>query len=60
MMSFRRSRSLKKWVKRLRRLTSIVLFVLYISIGVEALLRAENPGLKGGLHIAAGIAHLIE
>lgn len=60
MLSFRRSRSLKKWLKRLRRLASIALFVLYISIGIEALLQAQNLRLRGGLHIAAGIAHLVE
>jgi hypothetical protein len=49
---------LKKWLKRLRRLTSNVLFVLYICIGMEALQKPENPRLKGGLHIAAGLAHL--
>jgi hypothetical protein len=59
MINFRRSRSLKKWLKRLRRFASIVLFVLYICIGVEALQKAENPRLRAGLHMAAAVAHLV-
>jgi hypothetical protein len=44
---------------RLRRLASIMLFVIYISIGTAHLYRVDNPRVMCGLHIAAGVAHLL-
>jgi hypothetical protein len=43
----------------LRRFASIVLFVIYITIGTAYLCRVDNPRVMGGLHIAAGVAHLL-
>jgi hypothetical protein len=60
MANFVRSRFLKKLLKRLRRFASILLFGLYLTIGVTALWGVENPFLTGGLHIATGIAHLFD
>jgi hypothetical protein len=48
-----------KLMRRLRGLRSIILFVLYVSIGLAHLLEVHNPRLMGGLHVAAGIAHLL-
>ena len=45
--------------RRLRRLASIILFVIYITIGTAHLCHVENPRVMGGLHIAAGVAHLL-
>jgi hypothetical protein len=44
---------------QLRRLASIVLFVIYVTIGTAHLLEVHDPRLMGGLHIAAGVAHLL-
>jgi hypothetical protein len=48
-----------RMMKRLRDLASIILFVLYVSIGLAHLLEVHNPRLMGGLHVAAGLAHLL-
>jgi hypothetical protein len=50
---------LAKMMKQLRDLASIILFTVYISIGVAHLLEVHNPRLMGGRHVAAGIAHLL-
>jgi hypothetical protein len=45
--------------KRLRHLASVILFVIYVTIGTAHLLEVNNPRVMGGLHIAAGVAHLL-
>ena len=42
-MRLPRIRFLTKWMKRLRRLASIILFVMYIAIGVSHLQKVDNP-----------------
>jgi uncharacterized membrane protein len=57
-MTVRRIRFLAKFLKRIRRLMSIMLFVIYIALAIGHLSKVENPRAMGGLYIAAGIAHL--
>jgi hypothetical protein len=45
--------------KRLRRFASIILFVIYITIATAHFCRVDDPRVMGGLHIAAGVAHLL-
>ena len=45
--------------KNRHRLASIILFVLYVLIGIAHLLEVHDPCLMGGLYIAAGVAHLL-
>jgi hypothetical protein len=52
-------RFLNKCRKSLRRLASIILFVIYISIATAHFCRVDNPRVMGGLHAAAAVAHLL-
>jgi hypothetical protein len=42
---------------RLRRLSSIILFVIYIAIATVHFCRIDDPRVMGGLHVVAGVAH---
>jgi hypothetical protein len=53
------SRSLNKFLARLRRFASIILFAIYIAIATAHFCRIDDPRVMGGLHIVAGVAHLL-
>jgi hypothetical protein len=56
---FSHTRSLAKFQKRLRRFASIILFMVYITIATAHFCKVNDPRVMGGLHVAAGIAHLL-
>jgi hypothetical protein len=55
----KRAHTLAKLLKRLRRLAPYILFVIYISIATAHFCRFDDPRVLGGLHVAAGVAHLL-
>jgi hypothetical protein len=57
-MTFRRNRVLAKWIKRLRRVASILMFMIYIAIATAHVSKMDNPRVMSGLYFAAGVAHL--
>ena len=52
-------RTHSRFLARLRRLASIFLFVIYITIGTAHLYGVNDPRVMGGLHFIAGVAHLL-
>ena len=55
----RLKKCLAEFRRRLRRFAAIILFTIYIAIGIADLHKVENPRLTGGLYIAAAVAHLL-
>jgi hypothetical protein len=57
-MTFRRHRVLAKVFKRLRRVASILMFVIYIAIATAHVSKVDNPRVMAGLYFAASVTHL--
>jgi hypothetical protein len=46
-------------LSRLRRFASIILFAIYMAIATAHFCRIDDPRVMGGLHVVAGVAHLL-